>query len=150
MKKSLFIPLLAATIASAGCTTTPTVSLKSAKPVPLARVWDVAPMVGRGETAPGKAIVSIIRDSAYAGSGCLHQISVDDVKVVDLGSGEFVNVALKPGSHVIRAANVGGNDQGRKLCRDVQVSEKLEVRAGEHRLYQAVLQDTSIELNRVD
>lgn len=92
--KKLGFPMSLAVFALAGCATTlPT--LQSTKPVPIERLT-VTPSPG-AETAS----ITIVRDSAFAGSLVNYRILIDGIVMARIAAGEFVALSVPAGDRII-------------------------------------------------
>lgn len=121
-----------------GCATS-LVSREHAKVVPSGRLYQPE-LVYQDELE--KAEVVIIRDSGFVGSACLHRLWVDNVKVAALDAGEAITLGLTAGPHFVRI------EVGVGMCANMQVSESMDLRAGDKRLYR-VMSDSNFKLSLV-
>ncbi|OZI60111.1 hypothetical protein [Bordetella genomosp. 11] len=121
-----------------GCATN-LVSRDKAKVIPADRLYEPTFVYRGGQE---KAEISVIRDSGFVGSGCLHRLWVDNVKVAALDPGEAIDLGLSPGPHFMRI------EMGVGLCANIQISESFELKSGERRVYR-VMTDSNFKLGFV-
>lgn len=138
MKASGFLLFLSAALA-AGCSTVP-VGEGQAKAVPADRIY--APQYLEATTERSAAVV-IARDKGFSGSGCSHDISVNNEKVLALRQAETATLHLAPGAYFIKLETGGG------LCPNISTSQNLTLAAGERQAYRVLLpSDGSLRLTR--
>lgn len=126
----------------AACSTTP-VNEQSAKPVPPERIY--APALVAGPNTQGRARVSFFRDSGLLGSGCTHDVYVNNVKAVAMRQAEFVYLALEPGQYFFRL------ETGAGLCPDVTTSQSTVLKEGAREVYRLLVpSDFGLRLTRVE
>jgi hypothetical protein len=77
----------------------------------------------------GKAEVIILRDAAFTGAACEHDIYIDNVKATSIEESEKARLFVSPGQHVFRA------ESGGMVC-TLQPSElDVDLQAGKKYLY---------------
>lgn len=123
-----------------GCSTSPVLE-GDAKPIPSDRIY-AADIVG--PAGNGLAEVVFLRDSGYLGSGCSHDLYVNNRKAFAIRQGEGVKLSLEPGSYFFRLETGGG------LCPNIATSQDLELKAGSSAAYRILLpSDGSLRLTRI-
>lgn len=139
MKRTLFAALLCPMIAA--CSTTP-VSDGAASAVPDDRVYSAEYLHDR----PGAdARVTFLRDKGFSGSGCSHDIFVNNTKVLAIRQGEGATLKLQPGSYFFRLETGGG------LCPNISTSQNATLASGERQVYRILLpSDGSLRLTRTE
>nr|WP_279291046.1 hypothetical protein [Pseudomonas sp. S25] len=126
----------------AGCSTSP-VTEADAKPVPLERIYQSSMVAGSSGYKDGQATVVFLRDSGYYGSGCSHDVFVNNVKVFAIRQGEFIRLALPAGSYFFRLETGGG------LCPNIATSQSSELKVGQEEAYRILLpSDGNLRLTR--
>jgi hypothetical protein len=124
----------------AGCSTTP-VTEQTAKAIPADRIY--APELV-GMAGADQAEVAFFRDSGYVGSGCSHDLYVNNRKAFAIRQGETVKLSLSPGSYFFRLETGGG------LCPNIATSQDADLKAGAHTAYRILLpSDGSLRLTRI-
>lgn len=138
MKSSGFCALLAvATLA--GCSTVP-VTESAAKPVPADRVY--APEYLQPAT-DRTATIFVARDKGFHGSGCSHDILINNQKVVALRQGEAATLHVAPGAYFLKLETGGG------LCANISTSQNLTLGQGERQDYRVLIpSDGNLRLTR--
>jgi len=138
MKASGYLPLLCAALA-AGCSTAP-VAEGQARAVPADRIYAAEYLQASPERS---AVVVIARDKGFSGSGCSHDISVNNQKVVALRQAETATLHLAPGAYFLKLETGGG------LCPNISTSQNLTLAPGERQAYRVLLpSDGSLRLTR--
>lgn len=123
------------------CSTTP-VTQQSATPVSTERIYQ-ASYIGAASTSG--ATVTFLRDSGFFGSGCSHDMYVDNVKVFAIREGEKITIHVPAGRHFFRLETGGG------LCPNISTSQEAAVSAGARRTYRILLpSDGSLRLTRIE
>lgn len=126
-----------------GCSTSP-VTEQSAKPIPADRIYQPSMVAGPGAEANDFASVTFLRDSGYYGSGCSHDMFVNNVKAFAIRQGEFVRLSLPAGSYFFRLETGGG------LCPNIATSQSSELKAGASESYRILLpSDGNLRLTRI-
>jgi hypothetical protein len=139
MKRIVTSILLIATIA--GCSTAPVTS-QNAQAVPSARIYQPA-MIGAATDAQQGTVV-FLRDAGFLGSGCSHDVYVDNVKAFAIRHGEEVSIHLAPGDHVFRLETGGG------LCPNISTSQETMLAAGEREVFRILIpSDGNLRLTRI-
>jgi hypothetical protein len=127
--------------ALAGCSTSP-VTEQTANPIPSERVY--APEYVKSGDLPGKAEVVFLRDTGIFGSGCTHDVYVNNTKVFAIRSGEFIQLSLEPGPYFFRL------ETGSGMCPDISTSQDADLKAGSKVAYRILLpSDGSLRLTRI-
>ncbi|MNJ19114.1 hypothetical protein D3C77_134320 [compost metagenome] len=130
-----------ALIVLAGCSTSP-VTEETADIVPSERVY-ADKYVKSGDQA-GKAEVVFLRDSGIFGSGCTHDVYVNNTKTFAIKSGEFIQLNLDPGPYFFRL------ETGSGICPDIATSQDVDLKAGAKVVYRILLpSDGSLRLTRI-
>ena len=136
----LFAAALVGTLSA--CSTAP-VTPQSAIAVPSARIYQ--PSYVGGAVAPSDATVVFLRDSGFFGSGCSHDIYVDNVKVFAIRAGEQQTIHVPAGTHFYRLETGGG------ICPNIAASQESAIAAGARQVYRILLpSDGSLRLTRVE
>lgn len=128
------IPLLLA-----ACSTAP-VAPGQARTVPAERVY----LPGYLQASPERsASISIARDKGFSGSGCSHDIYLNQEKVLAVRQAETVQLHVAPGAYFLKLETGGG------LCPNISTSQNVTLGAGEHQAYRILLpSDGSLRLTR--
>lgn len=123
----------------AGCSTTP-VSNGTATAVPGERIYAPEYLQQR----PGAdAAVTFLRDKGFSGSGCSHDIFVNNTKVLSIRQGEGITLKLQPGAYFFRLETGGG------LCPNIATSQNATFSSGERQVYRILLpSDGNLRLTR--
>lgn len=103
----LFLPALLLALLVSGCATTP-VPMSAAKQVPTDRL-----LAFQVATDDKTAIVTVIRDEGFIGSGCYYAVHINGVIAARLDVAEHARFYLEPGEILLRA---GRDPQGEGLC----------------------------------
>ena len=114
MKKIIFFGLVLGLI---GCSTAP-VGSNTAKPVPNERVYDQNYLK---KHTPEQAKVTFSRDKGFLGSGCTHDMYVNNEKVFSIRSNEIATIYLEPKYYIFRLETGGG------MCPNIATSQETEV-----------------------
>jgi len=126
----------------AGCSTSP-VTEQTAKTIPADRVYQPE-MVATSANAQEAATVVFLRDAGVFGSGCSHDMFVNNVKVFSIRQGEFIRLSLTAGSYFFRLETGGG------ICPNIATSENTELKPGGHEAYRILLpSDGNLRLTRI-
>jgi len=126
-----------------GCSTSP-VTEQDAKPIPAERVYQPSMVAGQGREANGEALVTFLRDSGYYGSGCSHDMYINNVKAFAIRQGEFVRLRLPAGSYFFRLETGGG------LCPNIATSQSSQLKAADSESYRILLpSDGNLRLTRI-
>lgn len=83
---------------------------------------------------PSKAIVSVFRDSGITGSACNFDLYVNNSKTATLAPARYVSLELVPGPYFM---NIKGS--GRGLCPNWDISQNMELKAGESQSYRVMI-----------
>lgn len=123
----------------AGCSTVP-VADGQGKVVPADRVYAPEYL----QTAPDRtASIYIARDKGYFGSGCSHDILLNNHKVLALRQGEAATLHVQPGAYFLKLETGGG------LCANISTSQNLTLGQGERQAYRVLLpSDGNLRLTR--
>ncbi|EPJ7937169.1 hypothetical protein MC820_000715, partial [Acinetobacter baumannii] len=89
MKKNIFLALVLGLV---GCSTAPVVP-NTAKPIPNERVYNQNYLK---KQTPEQAKVTFSRDKGFLGSGCTHDMYVNNEKVFSIRSNEIATIYLEP------------------------------------------------------
>ena len=140
--KFFALPMVAAMLLAAGCSTTP-VSRQTAASVPPDRIYQQS-YVGSA-TSPTDATVLFLRDAGLSGSGCSHDMFVDNIKVFAIRHAEQITIHMPAGQHFFRLETGGG------LCPNIAASQQTTIAAGEHQVFRILLpSDGSLRLTRME
>lgn len=138
MKNSGLVALAAALLL-AGCSTVP-VADGQGKAVPPDRVY--APEYLQ-PTQDRTATIYVARDKGYFGSGCSHDILLNNQKVLALRQGEAATLHVLPGAYFLKLETGGG------LCANISTSQNLTLGQGERQAYRVLLpSDGNLRLTR--
>ncbi len=123
----------------AGCSTVP-VTTDKALPVPADRVYQPEYLQA---SADRSSTVVVLRDKGFSGSGCSHDISVNNIKVLSIRQAEGATLHLAPGAYFLKLETGGG------LCPNISTSQNLVLAAGERQVYRVLLpSDGNLRLTR--
>ncbi|GAB2314453.1 hypothetical protein [Stenotrophomonas geniculata] len=130
-------PLLA--VALAGCSTVP-VTDTTAKAVPAERIYEQSYLLPSPDRT---ATIFVARDKGMLGSGCSHDISLNNVKIMSLRQSEAATLHVVPGSYFLKLSTGGG------LCANISTSQNLTLSAGERQSYRVTTpSDFNLRLTR--
>lgn len=130
-----------ATVALAGCSTTP-VSTATASYVPGSRIYQPSYVGAAANSANGTVV--FLRDAGFSGSGCSHDMYIDNVKIFAIRHGEQITVHLPAGHHFFRLETGGG------LCPNIAASQETTLNAGQREVWRILLpSDGSLRLTRL-
>ncbi|HEC75088.1 MAG TPA: hypothetical protein ENI26_12080 [Methylophaga aminisulfidivorans] len=136
-----FIGIAVALLVSA-CSTTP-VTQQSAARVPTDRIYQTS-YIGAASVASDATVV-FLRDSGFSGSGCSHDLYVDNMKVFAIRQGEQITIHVPAGQRVFRLETGGG------LCPNISMSQETIIAAGARQVYRILLpSDGSLRLTRIE
>ncbi len=131
------LPLLAAALSA--CSTVP-VTDTTAKAVPAERVYEADYLSPSPERT---ATIFVARDKGLLGSGCSHDISLNNVKIMSLRQSEAATLHVAPGSYFLKLSTGGG------LCANISTSQNLTLAAGERQSYRVTTpSDFNLRLTR--
>jgi hypothetical protein len=134
------ISLALMTLMLVGCSTTP-VDFTTATNVPEERVYDTT-MVS--QDAERNTSITFLRDARYLGSGCSHEVFIDNNKLFAIRAGEMIKVFIKEGEHFIRL------ETGHGLCPNISISQDVRMIKGADQEYRILLpSDGSLRLSRI-
>ncbi|AZC09826.1 hypothetical protein DKE47_010685 [Acinetobacter nosocomialis] len=137
MKKIIFLGLVLSLI---GCSTSPVVS-NTAKPIPNERVYNQNYLK---KHTPEQAKVTFLRDKGFLGSGCNHDIYVNNEKVFSIRSNEIATIYLEPKYYIFRL------ETGAGMCPNIATSQETEVKPGAEIEYRILLpSDFNLRLTRM-
>jgi len=121
------------------CSTTP-VTEGAASAVPQNRVYQPEYLVPSPERT---ASIYLARDKGFSGSGCTHDISLNNQKVLSIRQSEAVLLHVVPGPYFLKLETGGG------LCPNISTSQNLTLAEGERQDYRVLLpSDGSLRLTR--
>lgn len=130
---------LIAVFMMAGCSTVP-VSEGEARAVPADRIY--APEYLQ-QTPERTASIYVTRDKGFSGSGCSHDMSLNNLKIMALRQGEAATLYVQPGAYFLKLETGGG------LCPNISTSQNLTMQEGERQVYRILLpSDSSLRLTR--
>lgn len=142
MKIPALLAVIGAILIISACSTTP-VTQQSAVLVPAGRVYQTS-YVGAA-SIPTDATVLFLRDSGFYGSGCSHDLYVDNVKVFSIRQGEKITIHVPASQHFFRLETGGG------LCPNISTSQETTLTAGARQTYRILLpSDGSLRLTRIE
>ncbi|MFZ5393531.1 hypothetical protein ACOY72_04815 [Acinetobacter seifertii] len=137
MKKIFFLGLV---LSLTGCSTTPVVS-NIAKSVPNERIYNQKYLK---KQTPEQAKVTFLRDKGFLGSGCTHDIYVNNEKVFSIRSNEIATIYLEPKYYIFRL------EKGVGMCPNIATSQETEVKPGAEIEYRILLpSDFNLRLTRM-
>jgi hypothetical protein len=140
MRKAITILAL---IALAGCSTSP-VTEQTAKRIPSERIYQASMVDGNSTVKSDLATVTFLRDSGFYGSGCSHDVFVNNVKAFSISQGEFIRLTLPSGSYFFRL------ETGSGICPDIATSQSSDLKPGAVEAYRILLpSDGSLRLTRI-
>lgn len=141
MKFNKLLVSVGTLILVSACSTTP-VTKQTAAPVPAEHVYKTSYI---GAASSSGATVTFLRDSGFFGSGCSHDVYVDNVKIFTIREGEKITIHVSAGQHLFRLESGGG------LCPNISTSQETIVSDGARRTYRILLpSDGSLRLTRVE
>lgn len=125
--------------ALAACSTVP-VTDTTAKPVPPDRIYETSYLSASPERT---ATIFVARDKGMLGSGCSHDISLNNVKIMSLRQSEAATLHVAPGSYFLKLSTGGG------LCANISTSQNLTLSAGDRQSYRVTTpSDFNLRLTR--
>lgn len=137
MKKIIFLGLV---LGLFGCSTVPVVS-NTAKPIPNERVYNQDYLK---KQTPEQAKVTFLRDKGFLGSGCTHDIYVNNEKAFSIRSNEIATIYLEPKYYIFRLETGGG------MCPNIATSQETEVKSGAEIEYRILIpSDFNLRLTRM-
>lgn len=137
MKKIFFLGLV---LSLTGCSTAPVVS-NNAKSVPNERIYNQKYLK---KQTPEQAKVTFLRDKGFLGSGCTHDIYVNNEKVFSIRSNEIATIYLEPKYYIFRL------ETGAGMCPNIATSQETEVKPGAEIEYRILLpSDFNLRLTRM-
>lgn len=135
------VPIFVMFALASGCSTTP-VSQQSAAYVPPDRIYQPSYVGPAG--GPEDGTVVFLRDAGFVGSGCSHDMYVDNVKVFAIRHGEQITIHVPAGRHFFRLETGGG------LCPNIAASQETTLLAGQKEVYRILLpSDGNLRLTRL-
>lgn len=130
---------IAAVAVLTGCSTVP-VPEGAAKAVPAERVYQATYLTA---SADRSAQIYVTRDKGYSGSGCSHDISLNNEKILSIRQSEAATLHVAPGSYFLKLETGGG------LCPNISTSQNLTVAAGDRQVYRILIpSDGNLRLTR--
>jgi hypothetical protein len=142
MKSISLMGVIGSFLLLTACSTTP-VTQQSAAPVPADRIYQ-SDYVGVA-VEPSDATILFLRDAGFSGSGCSHDLYVDNVKVFAIRQGEQITLRVPAGQHFFRLETGGG------LCPNISASQETTIAAGARQTYRILLpSDGSLRLTRME
>lgn len=137
MKKNIFLALVLGLV---GCSTAPVVP-NTAKLIPNERVYNQNYLK---KQTPKQAKVTFSRDKGFLGSGCTHDMYVNNEKVFSIRSNEIATIYLEPKYYIFRLETGGG------MCPNIATSQETEVKPGTEIEYRILLpSDFNLRLTRM-
>lgn len=139
MKKTVLTLVVIVSVALVGCSTAP-VAPGMALTVPADRIYSAAYLQPSAERT---ASIVIARDKGFSGSGCSHDIFLNNEKILAIRHAEAVTLHVAPGAYFLKLATGGG------LCPNISTSQNLTLATGERQDYRVLLpSDGSLRLTR--
>ncbi|WP_215902706.1 MULTISPECIES: DUF2846 domain-containing protein, partial [unclassified Acinetobacter] len=93
---------------------------------------------------PEQAKVTFLRDKGFLGSGCTHDIYVNNEKVFSIRSNEIATIYLEPKYYIFRL------ETGAGMCPNIATSQETEVKPGAEIEYRILLpSDFNLRLTRM-
>ena len=140
MKKLLICGVLGFGLVLDGCSTIP-ITADAAKSTPSDRIY-VQDLFSK--QMPDQATVTFLRDKGFTGSGCSHDVYVNNEKVFSIRSNEKAVVYLKPDYYIFRLETGGG------LCPNIATSQETELKPNAVAEYRILLpSDMNLRLTRI-
>lgn len=125
--------------AVSACSTVP-VTDTTARAVPADRIYENAYLSPSPERT---ATIYVARDKGFLGSGCSHDISLNNVKIIALRQSEAATLYVAPGSYFLKLSTGGG------LCANISTSQNLTLAAGDRQSYRSTTpSDGNLRLTR--
>ncbi len=88
--------------------------------------------------------MTFLRDSGFLGSGCSHDLYVNNRKAFAIRAGEGISLALEPGEYLFRLETGGG------ACPNVAISEDATLKRGDARVYRVLIpSDITLRMTRI-
>lgn len=137
---ALFIIFICGALLEA-CSTMP-ISTQTGSPVPNERIYHAKYV--KSTPASKAARVSFFRDTGFFGSGCSHDVYINNKKVFTIRPGEFIHLNLASGGYFFRV------ETGAGLCPNIAISKDVILKAEDHIAYRILLpSDGSLRLTRI-
>lgn len=126
----------------AGCSTDP-VTLQSAGHIPRDRIYQ--PNYFGAANNASDATVVFLRDSGFLGSGCSHDMYINNIKVFSIRSNEQATIHLPATRYFFRLETGGG------ICPNIATSQESQLVPGARQIYRILLpSDGSLRLTRME
>lgn len=139
--KLVVIGLFLVAGALAGCSTTP-ISTATAAYVPSSRIYHPS-YIGAAKSSRDGTVI-FLRDAGLFGSGCSHDMYIDNVKVFAIRHAEQITIHLPAGRHFFRLETGGG------LCPNIAESQETTLEAGQREVWRILIPSTgSLHLTRL-
>lgn len=122
-----------------GCSTAP-VSSKTVGTISDDRIYEKALYINEN---PTQAKVTFKRDGGFFGSGCSHDIYINNVKAFSIRQNEQTTVYLNPSDYLFRL------ETGAGLCPNVAISQETTLKPNQEAEYRILLpSDGSLRMVR--
>lgn len=139
MKTFAALVVASSMIMLTACSTVP-VTEGQAKPIPAERVYATQYFQNSAERS---ASIYISRDKGYSGSGCSHDIYLNNEKVMAIRQAEAATLHVAPGAYFLKLETGGG------LCPNISTSQNMTLSAGERQVYRVLIpSDGNLRLTR--
>lgn len=139
MKNAVLAVSIIVAASLAGCSTAP-VAPGKALSVPADRIYSPSYLQ---PAADRTASIVIARDKGFSGSGCSHDIFLNNEKILAIRQAETVTLHVAPGAYFLKLETGGG------LCPNISTSQNLTLAADERQDYRVLLpSDGSLRLTR--
>lgn len=126
----------------AGCSTDP-VTLQSAAHIPRERIYQ--PNYFGAAKNVSDATVVFLRDSGLFGSGCSHDIYINNIKFFSIRANEQATIHLPANQYFFRLETGGG------MCPNIATSQESQLAPGARQIYRILLpSDGSLRLTRME
>lgn len=121
--------ITALSLAVSACSTVPAAQ-GEAKRVPAERVYAASYLA---PSADRSATILVARDKGFLGSGCSHDIVLNNEKVVSLRQGEAATIHVAPGDYFLKLETGGG------LCGGFSMFNNITIKTGETQAYRVLV-----------
>jgi len=137
---AISIALIGLSVTLNGCSTVP-VTAETAKLIAPERIYQKDVFSRQDED---QAQVIFLRDKGFTGSGCSHDIYVNNVKIFSIRSNEKASIYLKPDYYIFRLETGGG------MCPNIATSQEAELKPKSMAEYRILLpSDMNLRLTRI-
>ena len=127
--KNKFLVVIALMSGLTACSSVP-VNTENAEFVPEKRIYK-AEMFTKNQKDASR--VTFLRDSGYFGSGCSHDMYINNQKVFAIRQSEQATVYLKPDFYIFRLETGGG------LCPNIAISQEIDLKPNVEAKYRILM-----------